>query len=182
VFTDSLSARISSTPVLEAASISEISFGLVPISRAKILAILVLPVLRYNSLHSNYYDLGIYLNRLANVIDNPLLVFDGHVQLFLYPYSFFYNSIPPFWAPQALIFSQSLLIVVSLLLLYKYFGIFIAVVASLYPPIWFNALFDFHLDHLALPILIIFFIFCHTHKFTFAFLISILLLFTIHFF
>ena len=46
VLTDSFNARISSTPVFDAASISKISFDVVPISFAKTRAILVLPVPR----------------------------------------------------------------------------------------------------------------------------------------
>ena len=50
-----------------------------------------------------------------------------------------------------------LFLVLPVIGLYRHFGIIPALAFSFYFPLWYNALFDFHIDHLAIPILFGFF-------------------------
>lgn len=115
-------------------------------------------VFRYVYLHSNIFDLGLYLNALHNVPENWRLIFYGHFQPLLVPYGFIYSIFPELLAPAALVLSQSLVILSSIWAIWHFFGRWAGIALLLYYPVWVNALFDFHLDHLAIPLLAIFFI------------------------
>ena len=113
---------------------------------------------RYAFLRSNIFDLGLYLNIFHNISDHWWLIFYGHVQPLLIPYGFIYNLFPTSLASFAILFSQALVILFSIWAIWHFFGRWAGVATLFYYPIWENALFDFHLDHLAIPLLAIFFI------------------------
>lgn len=118
----------------------------------------VMAVVRAHTLHSSHMDLGVFLNILHHVADGGWWrAFSGHVQPLLLLYGGLFALLPAGWAVPALLGLQSLLLALPALLLQRRFGGVAALAYGLYFPVWFNALFDFHPDHLAVILLFLFF-------------------------
>lgn len=117
--------------------------------------LLLLPFAKALSLHSSFLDLGIFeslLHRIASTSEWQS-AFAGHAHWFALPFGWLYGLPPPSLAPYFLVSMQAILLVLPALWFYRRFGIFAAFVYVAYYPVWVNAHFDFHFDHLAVPLL-----------------------------
>lgn len=114
-------------------------------------------VLRYLSLHSTYADLGIYLNHFNKPLGDWWRLFIGHTQLLMPIWSFICGLLPKSAIPITVLSAQAAVLAWPVALLYRHFGLIPAVAFILYFPLWYNALFDFHTDHLAVALLFGFF-------------------------
>lgn len=128
----------------------------------------VLVAARYLALSSNVADLGFFLNNFANIDSQWQRAFYGHVQPLMLPWGAGYQALPASIAPLALVMFQALALLSSVVAIWRVFGTWTGVAMLLYYPMWANALFDFHFDHLAVPLLAAFFIACERKKFRWA--------------
>lgn len=119
----------------------------------------VLPVLKYTALHSNFFDLGIFQSALFNVAENGewQRSFSGHAHPLMPLWAGLYGLFPIFLAPYALLTLQALALAIPVFLFLRYYGPLPALTFALYTLLWINNHFDFHFDHLAVPILFIFY-------------------------
>ena len=115
----------------------------------------LMPVLKYFCLNSSIFDLGIFINHSFTVFSHQEFYrsFLGHSHLFSFFYSPLFHLF--FKSPYVLLLFQSLAILSSLFFIYtlseQYKKLHIAVFLLCYA-VWYNALFDFHYDHLAIPL------------------------------
>jgi len=115
-------------------------------------------VVRYFNLRTSYLDFGVFQHNLASIsFDQWWRVFGGHSQFFLLFWASLYQAIPDSLAPIIILFLQALLLCWPIVFLYKIYGHIPALAYALYFPVWYNALFDFHLDHMAVSFLFAFF-------------------------
>lgn len=113
---------------------------------------------KYLSLHSSYADLGIFLNKLDRIKTGEWQqLFNGHVQPGLLPYLIL-TMLPGKLFPVLLLVTQALALGLPVYLLGKNYGSIASIAYILYFPVWYLALFDFHLDHLAVLFLALFYI------------------------
>ncbi len=119
----------------------------------------VLSITKYRSLHSTVYDMGTFQSNLFQISNLNIWqgAFHGHAQPVLYIWAFFYKILPLDWSPIFLLSMQALLLTLPAWFLAPRYGFLGVVAFSLYFPIWFNGLFDFHVDHIAVPLLFAFF-------------------------
>ena len=103
-------------------------------------------------------------------------IFLTHVQPFSILFSLPYQILPDFLFPVSILIAQASLLALPAIGLYKHFGLIPTIAFSLYFPLWYNALFDFHMDHVAVPLLFGFFIFERQGKTNLAVLMGMLLL------
>ncbi len=116
-------------------------------------------VLKYQSLHSAYTDLGIFLNHFFVIGQGEYWrMFYGHVQPLMLPWSWFYNGLPPEITANSILVLQAGMLSLPALWLYRQYGRMAALAYALFFPLWYNALFDFHMDHMAVVLLSGFFI------------------------
>lgn len=134
------------------------SFPLIP-AAVFVVAFAALPVLKYLALHSNFFDLGIFQSVLFNLAEAGewQRSFFGHAHLLMPPWAGLYGLFPPSLAPCALLILQSLALAAPVFLFLRYYGPLPALAFALYAPLWINNHFDFHFDHLAVPILFLFY-------------------------
>lgn len=123
---------------------------------------------RYISLSSNVADLGFFMNNFWNVGHEWQRAFYGHVQPLMLLWGAGYTALPASLAPIVLVVFQASVIIASVIAIWRVFGVWPGIAALLYYPLWVNALFDFHFDHLSIPILVVFFIACKRRKFEIA--------------
>jgi uncharacterized membrane protein len=128
----------------------------------------LLVTVRYVALSSNVADLGFFLNNLANIDSQWQRAFYGHVQPLMLLWGAGYQALPASVAPLALVSLQVLALLGSVVAIWRVFGALPGVAMLLYYPLWANALFDFHFDHLAVPLLAAFFIACERRRFGWA--------------
>src|SRR3989338_261381 len=135
-----------------------------------------LAVLRYTSLHSSVFDMGLYDKKIwqisvAPLTDIPYKIAFGHFQPILIFYSLIYKIID---SPVIIQVLQAVLMISGIIPLYlitkKYFNnagliLLIAISYLLYPPVGFNASLDFHPDHLYVPLSIWAFYFAEKNKY-----------------
>lgn len=138
---------------------------------------LIAPGIRYENFSSTIFDLGLYMNRLWNVSDLWRLAFDDHSQPLMFIWGAMYSRLPSEVAPFALLVSQSLFILTSVIAIARHYGPIPGVAMILYYPVAMNILFDYHFDHLAIPLLTIFFIFTDKNNYKVAFVAALGLLF-----
>jgi uncharacterized membrane protein len=127
-----------------------------------------LVVARYVSLSSNVADLGFFLNNFFMVDTEWQRAFYGHVQPLMPSWGAAYRALPTSVAPIVLVLSQAFVLIGSVLAIWRVFGPWPGMAMLLYYPLWANALFDFHFDHLTIPILTAFFIACEWRRFGWA--------------
>ena len=116
----------------------------------------LVPFAKALSLHSSFFDLGIFeslLHRIASTSEWQS-AFSGHAHWFALPFGWLYGLPPPSLAPYFLVSMQAILLLLPALWFYRRFGVFSAFVYVAYYPVWVNAHFDFHFDHLAVPLLL----------------------------
>lgn len=123
---------------------------------------------RYVALSSNVADLGFFLSNIANIEGQWPRAFYGHVQPMMLLWGAGYQALPSGVAPIVLVMSQVLVLLGSVVAVWRVFGPWPGVAMLLYYPLWVNALFDFHFDHLAVPLLAAFFIACERRRFGWA--------------
>lgn len=124
-----------------------------------------LAVLRYTSLHSSVFDMGIYDKKIwrisvASLSAIPSEVSQGHFQPILIFYALVYKVID---SPVIIQVSQATAMVSGVVPLYliakehlhkPLLVLLISIIYLLYPPVEFNAALDFHPDHLYVPLLL----------------------------
>lgn len=125
-----------------------------------------LSLLRYITRHSAIFDLGIYDQKVWLIAQQPSWAqawrtsVSGHFQPVLLLYAGLYQLWP---SPVVLLICQSLTIASGVIPLYllavlhlrsRPVGLLMAGIYLLYPAVEFNALFDFHPDHLAIPLML----------------------------
>ena len=120
-------------------------------------SLIILPQLSYISGHTSFFDLGLFSNTFFNLnsFQEFQRIFIGHFSPIILIHSFLYFI----GGIQLVLLSQSLVIVLSILIWYRKFGFLIALIGALSFPVWFNTLFDFHVDHLAVLIFTLFFVY-----------------------
>lgn len=123
---------------------------------------------RYVALSSNVADLGFFLNNFANINSQWQRAFYGHIQPLMLLWGTGYQALPAEIAPLVLITLQTFALLGSVVAIWRVFGPWPGVAMLLYYPLWANALFDFHFDHLAVPLLAAFFIACERRRFGWA--------------
>jgi uncharacterized membrane protein len=141
--------------------------------------LLFLSLAKVLSLHSSFFDLGIFeslLHRIA-ITNEWQQAFAGHVHWFALPYGWLYGLPPPSLAPYFLVGMQAILLLLPSLWFYRRFGIFAAFVYVAYYPVWSNALLDFHFDHLAVLFLLGFYWALLSHQIGWAVVSATLLMF-----
>ncbi len=133
-------------------------------------------VAKYFSLHSTHYDLGIFLKTFANIAwGDWQRLFWGHVQPLRLLWSAFYKFLPSDIFPVFMLIMQATLLTFPVAGLYRRYGALSAVAYVLYFPLWYNALFDFHMDHLAVPLLFGFFFLEKSGRIWWAVVLALLL-------
>lgn len=123
---------------------------------------------RYVALSSNVMDLGVFLSALNNVNQEPARAFFNHFHPLLLVWGAGYTVLPAEIAPMVLVGLQTLTLIGSVIAVWKIFGCWPGIAMILYYPLWVNALFDFHFDHLTVPLLVLFFVGCEKKRFGFA--------------
>lgn len=115
----------------------------------------VMSCLKYLALHSTVFDLGVFLSNLhsLHVAGQWWRAFLGHAQPLLPVYAQVYRLVPDQAAPLVLLVSQALVLALPAFFAGRRHGTLAALAYALFFPVWTNALFDFHLDHLLVPIL-----------------------------
>lgn len=142
-----------------------------------IVAFILMPQLKYYSIHTGVADLGFFLAGLYKVNTQWPLIFYGHVQPYMYIYGLLFKVFPNNFVPFVLLALQSFSIIISILLMKKYYGNLAGIALLLYSPIWANNLFDFHFDHIAILLLATFFVGCKTKRYALAACSALLLCF-----
>lgn len=121
------------------------------------LLFVALPILKYESLHSTYYDLGVYANHLYEWTLDRGVVVGNHVNLFLPIFSVFYKLIPQQFSTDFLLLVQSIGLLCSAYLVRRMYGEKVFFIYSLSFPFWLLNLFDFHFEFIAIIFLLLFF-------------------------
>ena len=122
--------------------------------------------MKYVALHTALMDFGIFLFHFRNIEQGEwawALSF-GHIQPFNLFYSFIYSQLPVNFAPQIVLIIQGLLLASPIYWLRQQYGSVVMIAYILYFPLWFIALFDFHIDHLSIVFIMFFFILVKNHK------------------
>lgn len=130
--------------------------------RAKVLlwglaaVLVVMPLLKYQALASNWFDLGLFENAFHAMGGEGGIghAFYGHAQPFMPVYALLYR-----WSgPMGILALQGLALALPAWVLWRQYGTLPALAFLLYYPLWANAQFDFHFDHLAVPLLVGFYV------------------------
>lgn len=121
--------------------------------------------LKYLSLHSSLCDLGIFFSHLHNIKQGQWwILFSGHAWPFLLPYAWLF-SLPGEAGPLTILVCQAFFLVLPAYELLKRYTWSAFWGYVLFFPVWYNALFDFHIDHLAVPLLFWFFFLAEDKKY-----------------
>lgn len=117
---------------------------------------LLLPLFRNFSLHTSFYDLGVFDNALyrIGILGKWATAFTGHVHWFALIYGIFSGFLPAEAISYFLIGTQVIILIIPVFVFYRRFGKFFALVYLIYFPLWSNGFFDFHFDHLAVLFLL----------------------------
>jgi len=110
--------------------------------------------LKYHNLHSTVYDMGIYINNYYMVSEGYWeRLFLSHNQPLGFFWSLSYDFLPADTVPIFILIGQAALLTLPIIGLYRHYGSVPTIAFILYFPLWYNGLFDFHIDHLAVPFL-----------------------------
>jgi len=131
-------------------------------------SLFLISMARYFALSSNTADLGFFLNNFANIDNQWPRAFYGHVQPLMLLWGAGLQALPYGISPLLLVGLQVLALLGSVMSIWRVFGPWPGLAMLLYYPLWANALFDFHFDHLAVPLLAVFFIACERRRFVWA--------------
>ena len=116
-------------------------------------------VSRYFSLGSFLFDMGIFQSMLNNLGERgeASRAFFGHVVIAAFPYLVILKGIPDSLDAPAIVTLQAVALATPIWFLYRRYGYFVALAFALHVLLWINNYFDFHFDHLAVPLLLWFF-------------------------
>ncbi|MFQ5444294.1 MAG: hypothetical protein ACE5EK_06715 [Nitrospinales bacterium] len=115
-------------------------------------------VLKYYSLHSTIADLGVYFNFFANIQWGEWKrLLSAHTLPLIPIWALIYGTGPLDMGASLVLIAQAAALTWPVAVIYHRFGILPALAFLLYFPLWYNALFDFHIDHLAVSFLFGFF-------------------------
>jgi uncharacterized membrane protein len=136
----------------------------------------VMACLKFLALHSTVFDLGVFLSNLHSLHNAGQWwrAFLGHAQPLLPLYAQVYRLVPDQAAPLVLLTVQALVLALPALWAARRYGLLAALAYALYYPVWTNALFDFHLDHLLIPILFAFLAAATSGRYGLAFVLGLL--------
>jgi uncharacterized membrane protein len=135
-----------------------------------------LSITKYLSLHSSFQDLGIFLNHFFNIAQGEWWrTLTVHFQPLMLLWSAIYKIFPDQTVPFVILSLQAAFLSLPVLGLYRQYGFLPALAYCLYFPVWFNALFDFHMDHMAVPLVFGFFFFLKKNQIGIAISLGILL-------
>jgi uncharacterized membrane protein len=110
--------------------------------------------LKYLNLHSTVYDMGVYINNYYMISEGYWeRLFLSHNQPLGIFWSLSYNFLPADTVPIFILIGQAALLTLPIIGLYRHYGLAPTIAFILYFPLWYNGLFDFHIDHLAVPFL-----------------------------
>ena len=142
-----------------------------------IISILIMISMKYLSLHSSYFDLGVFSNNLFLIYSSSdfHLLFAGHAHPYLWLYSYIFSLAPQGYGSLAIILIQALILISPLFWLIRRYSFIYTLAYLSFFPLWFNLLNDFHVDHLAVPLLFYFFIAIENSHYNKAFIVAILL-------
>ena len=132
----------------------------------------LLSLLRYLSLHSTLLDLGIYDNRVWRIAQYGEFNYsvDGHLRPIIILFAPLYFIVS---SPVVILTIQTFMLTLGGVILYRYAylilnsrsaSIIIILAYFLYPSLEYNNLFDFHTDHLIIPIFFAAFYFIEREK------------------
>ncbi|WP_084158625.1 DUF2079 domain-containing protein [Solidesulfovibrio alcoholivorans] len=136
----------------------------------------VMACLKYLALHSTVFDLGVFLSNLYSLhaYGQWWRAFLGHAQPLLPVYAQVYRLVPDQAAPLLLLTAQAFALALPALWAGRRYGLLAAASYALFYPVWTNALFDFHLDHLLIPILFAFLAAATSGRIWLAFVLGLL--------
>ncbi len=136
-----------------------------------------LAILKYLFLHSSFFDLGIFISLFYKLshYEEWWRLFGGHAQPLMPIYAAVYKFLPESFAPLAVIVLQAFFLTLPGFWILKRYGRLPFLLFALYFPLWFNALFDFHMDHLAVPLLFWFYFLIEDGRYKLAVLPAVLL-------
>lgn len=122
--------------------------------------LIALAVSRYYALSSAHFDLGIFLSWFTNIVEHGEAgrVFLGHSHFASIPYLWIVYVTPFKFIAPTIVTLQALALAAPIWFFYRRFGSYAAFAFALYLPLWVNNYFDFHFDHLAVPLLLWFFL------------------------
>ena len=116
--------------------------------------IATMSALKYHNLNSTVFDMGIYINNFYMTSEGYWeRLFLSHIQPLGIFWSLTYTILPADTAPIFILIGQAALLTLPIIGLYRYYGLVPTIAFILYFPLWYNGLFDFHIDHLAVPLL-----------------------------
>ncbi len=131
---------------------------------------------KYETLHTTYYDLGIFFNHFSNFFSGQFWrIFTGHMQPAIAVWSTVYGLLPEGWGAMGVLVLQAGVLAWPIAPLYRHYGFLPALAYGLFFPVWYNALFDFHVDHLAVALLFGFFFLVKSGRIPWAVLLALLL-------
>ena len=113
-----------------------------------------LACMRYLSLRSTVFDLGVFVCNLTAMSQGGewWRALNGHIQPVLWVYAWLIRPLPDWLTPLGLMVAQACMLALPLPFLGRRYGVFPALAYFGFFAVWHNGLFDFHPDHLAIPI------------------------------
>lgn len=117
-------------------------------------ALTAVACMRYLSLRSTVFDLGVFVCNLTAMSQGGewWRALNGHIQPVLWGYAWLIRPLPDWLMPLGLMVLQALALSLPIPALAKRYGAFTAIAYFGYFAVWRNGLFDFHPDHLAIPL------------------------------
>ena len=117
-------------------------------------ALTALACMRYLSLRSTVFDLGVFVCNLTAMSQGGewWRALNGHIQPVLWLYAWLIRPLPDWLTPLGLMVAQAFMLALPLPFLGRRYGVFAALAYFGYFAVWHNGLFDFHPDHLAIPL------------------------------
>ncbi len=139
---------------------------------------IVLPIAKYQNTYSSYYDMGLFQNgfykyHLPNEYHQWVY---GHINILFPIWAELYAALPRGIAMQFILLAQSLTLTLCGLVLWKKFTPVVGLIYFLFSPVWYIALFDFHFDHLAVPIMLAFYLAVESKKLKLSIALPLLLM------
>jgi len=113
-----------------------------------------LACMRYLALRSTVFDLGVFVCNLTAMSQGGewWRALGGHIQPVLWGYSWLIRPLPDWLQPLGLMVAQAFMLSAPLPAIARRLGAFPALAYFGFFAVWHNGLFDFHPDHLAIPI------------------------------
>jgi uncharacterized membrane protein len=114
-----------------------------------VLLFIIAPILKYESLHSTYFDLGVYAHNMFKY-DAYKELWSGHINFFFPIVAYLYKALPENISTQYLLLIQSFGLLLSVKLVFQIYGKTIGFIYLYSYLLWFNNLFDFHFEFISI--------------------------------